>query len=43
MEKFKFRIIWSLFALVTLTGCEPLRGIGKGLESMFRSMPMPFR
>jgi hypothetical protein len=43
MQKLYFRIIWALFALTSLSGCEPLRGIGKGLENIFRSMPMPFR
>jgi hypothetical protein len=42
MQKLKFRLVWALFSLVTLSGCEPVEGIGKGLANIFRSISISF-
>jgi predicted small secreted protein len=39
MQTLKYRLIWALFALMTLAGCDSLKGVGRGLDGLFRNMP----
>ncbi len=36
-----WKAAWSLFALVPLAGCGSLKGLGEGLQNMFKGFHIP--
>jgi hypothetical protein len=43
MMKLKYRLFWVLFTLVTLAGCEGVKGTGRGLDGLLRGITLPLR
>ncbi len=42
MKFLKRQLIWALLALFLLTGCGPLKGLGKGLSDLFKGFTARF-
>ncbi len=36
-----WKVVWSLFSLVTLAGCGSLKGLGDGLQNIFKGFHVP--
>ena len=41
MAKIKQKLILALFLVVSLSGCDSLEGLGKGLSDAFKSIKIP--
>ncbi len=36
-----WKLVWGFFALLALTGCDPLKGLGEGLSNLFKGFHFP--
>jgi len=41
MVKIKQKLLLVLFLVVSLSGCDSLEGLGKGLSDVFKSIKVP--